>query len=367
MKYGMRASVMLLVALSACSTTQPVTPNNTSSTPRAQVSPAIAPPVVPPTPPAPERASNASSSLISTPTGTSVAGQPLHYFWPANLPVALQPRPITSLADATGFIFTTNVAGPYQVTLVGGTDVATTGQVTPQDIETGQSDLPKQYTVQNMFDCLRGQSVAALCPDTLRTVEVRGVQGQGVKVNEGGAYNIFWEEGGNVYVLLTSLPLEQALDIANNLEALDLVTWQARMQAFVTPTPTPSRPLVYFWPTNLPVTTPPLQVVPATATADTNGFTLKLESGGQPNAMILGGTAADVLAHRENGESVTIRGQPGMAFTTGAGYSVFWKEHGQGYALSTSFRLDEVQALAETLEPLDLATWQQYLASPPPD
>lgn len=297
-----------------------------------------------------------------------------------DLPADLQPRPTRSHADATGFMFNTNVAQGYAVTLVGGAAVANVNQLTPQDVKTGQFDLPNEYTIQNISDCLQGKTVPTLCPDTLRTVEVRSVQGQAVKVNEGGAYNIFWEEGGNVYVLLTSIPLEQALDIANNLEVLDLPTWQSRMQALVTPTPLPTGPLVYFWPTVLPVTNPPLHIVPqglhVTAQADTSGFVLPVESGAQWQALIAGGDEVKDFPDDEplnDGSSpkqagvdvITVRGQPGFAFTTGAGYKVWWKENGQPYSIGGGLGLDDVLALAEALEPVNLQTWQQRLEAQP--
>jgi hypothetical protein len=57
-----------------------------------------------------------------------------------------------------------------------------------------------------------------------------------------------------------------------------------------------------------------------------------------------------------------VRGVQATLFTTGAGYSVFWTERGNPYAVIGGLARDAALALAESLEPVDLATWRARLA-----
>ncbi len=63
------------------------------------------------------------------------------------------------------------------------------------------------------------------------------------------------------------------------------------------------------------------------------------------------------------GQAVRVRGQAGTAFTTGAGYAVYWTEDRQAYGIVSGLGLQSVLALAEGLEPLDLPTMQRRLAA----
>jgi hypothetical protein len=126
---------------------------------------------------------------------------------------------------------------------------------------------------------------------------------------------------------------------------------------------TPTRPLKYFWPTTIPRD---LVVQPEQSFAGETAFALELAepSGGQFRATITGGPGS-VAVNRppeQGSRAVTVRGQPGVAFTTGAGYAVYWTEDHQPYAIVSGLGLADVLTLAEGLEALDLATWRQRLA-----
>ncbi len=55
--------------------------------------------------------------------------------------------------------------------------------------------------------------------------------------------------------------------------------------------------------------------------------------------------------------AVSVRGRTGLALTTGAGYSVFWVEDGQPYAIVSTLGLQDVLQVAAGLKGLDLVTW----------
>lgn len=124
------------------------------------------------------------------------------------------------------------------------------------------------------------------------------------------------------------------------------------------------RSLRYFWPTALPQG---LAVQAGQSSGDERTFTLALAQpgGGQFSATITGGpdSRAAKLPPATRSRPVTVRGQRGMAFTTGAGYSVFWTEHGQPYAITGGLGLEDVLTLAQALESLDLTTWRHRLAT----
>ena len=127
---------------------------------------------------------------------------------------------------------------------------------------------------------------------------------------------------------------------------------------------TPSRPLKYFWPTRLP---PGLVIRPDRSFADETAFVVDLAepAGGQFWATITGGPGSGAVNRppAPGSQAVTVRGRPAIAFSTGAGFSVWWTEDGQPYAISSGLGLGSVLALAEGLEALDLVTMQRRLAA----
>lgn len=124
----------------------------------------------------------------------------------------------------------------------------------------------------------------------------------------------------------------------------------------------PAQSLKYFWPTKMPHG---LVAQPDQSSANDTAFALQLAEpdGGQFRATIVGGrdSRASDRAYGVGGKSVTVRGQQAMAYTTGAGYSVYWTEDGQPYAIISGLGLTEALALAEGLEPLDLSAWRQQV------
>lgn len=118
-------------------------------------------------------------------------------------------------------------------------------------------------------------------------------------------------------------------------------------------------PMKYFWPTFIPQG---MLVQPTGSFASETLYMLKLEQpgGGQFSVTISGGAAGE--APGRNGQAVTIRGQQGTAFTTGAGYTVIWTEQGQVYAVTGGLGLQDTLAIGNGLEVVDLAAWQRRLA-----
>ena len=57
---------------------------------------------------------------------------------------------------------------------------------------------------------------------------------------------------------------------------------------------------------------------------------------------------------------VSVRGQRGTLFRSGAGYAVLWAEDGQPYAVLGRTE-QEVLEIAEGLVAIDRATWQQRI------
>jgi hypothetical protein len=121
--------------------------------------------------------------------------------------------------------------------------------------------------------------------------------------------------------------------------------------------------LKYMWPTRTPRG---LVMQPGQSAATDTSFVLELAQpgDGQFRATIVGGREprARDRAYGVGGQPVTIHGEQAMAYTTGAGYSVYWAEDSQLYAVISSLALSDAVALAEGLEALDRSAWQQRLA-----
>ncbi len=121
---------------------------------------------------------------------------------------------------------------------------------------------------------------------------------------------------------------------------------------------------VYLWPTALPE---PLVIVPDASFADESGFELVLSdaTGGQLRARIQGGATVtfDFDDPPFGVEPVTIRGQTGYAFTTGAGWSLHWHEQGAPVSIVGGLPRDMAFALAESLTAVDQDTWQQRVGT----
>jgi len=137
---------------------------------------------------------------------------------------------------------------------------------------------------------------------------------------------------------------------------------QRRLIALITPTVTPSSTLIYYWPSEAPEG---FTIFLQDTSADDKGFALVLNSSDYfVSLRILGGLKAPLDESCDNRlRPSTVRGQQGyIDLGTGAGTSVSWRENGHPYfvgGLGVSHSV--AQAIAESLEPVDLTTWLSRL------
>lgn len=123
-----------------------------------------------------------------------------------------------------------------------------------------------------------------------------------------------------------------------------------------------ARRLKYFWPT---VTPQQMVVQRAESGATETAYNLQLtQPDGQFFATVTGGVGSEA-PQRAGGTSVIVRGVRGVAYTTGAGYSLFWTENGRPYAIRGGLPLPDAMRLAEGLEALDRQTWNERLTANP--
>jgi heat shock protein HslJ len=155
-------------------------------------------------------------------------------------------------------------------------------------------------------------------------------------------------------------PTTTALPTAATPEATATATPLPTPGASITPAPSSQ---TYLWPAALPE---PLAIVSGESYADPTGFVLTLTdaTGGQLYAQIGGGAHAQFTGDpRPGAQPVTIRGQAGYEFTTGAGWSLYWVEDGTPYSIISGIPREMAFAVADGLEPVDLTTWQQRLTT----
>jgi hypothetical protein len=169
---------------------------------------------------------------------------------------------------------------------------------------------------------------------------------------------VVWTENRHRYMITASLLERELLAFADDLEALDLRTFQARVQ----PPREPIGRLKYFWPRFSPMTV----WLGGGSHADENGFALHLAMphATEPDATISGGATA--VPPEGGGTDVTVRGHRGTLHTLGTRRALAWTEDGQFYMIYGSLRHSELVALAEDLEALDLATFRARLQQPEP-
>jgi hypothetical protein len=119
--------------------------------------------------------------------------------------------------------------------------------------------------------------------------------------------------------------------------------------------------LKYLWPTFTPQN---MRVQRAESGASATAYKLELaKPRSQFYATVTGGVGSEA-PQRAGGKQLTIRGGwRAVAYTTGAGYSVFWTENGHPYAIRGGLSLEDTVQLAEGLEPLDWQTWNQRLTT----
>jgi hypothetical protein len=115
----------------------------------------------------------------------------------------------------------------------------------------------------------------------------------------------------------------------------------------------------WYWPTVLPLE---LSVLPdgEGSYATNNMWVLQLAQphAANPDVTISGGVAGEAPGRKLR--DVTVRGQLGTLFQTRAGYAVLWIENGQPYVVLGRTE-QEVFSIAEGLEAIDRATWQQRI------
>jgi hypothetical protein len=294
-------------------------------------------------PPSPTSASSGNPTLTATPeitfpsTASSTAGildvSDLEYYWPLSLPQGLEIEPCALRANDTGFSFAAGTGG-VGLTIAGGSEVHWVPYLPP-------------------------------CNDEYQGITVRGQQGCAT-VDNSGRYvrpRVFWQKGETIYAALGSgLQLEEVLETVEHLEVIERDVFHQRIEPLVTPTATPSGPLVYYWPSGFPKG---LVVDAIESSADESGFVLGLISpGNEWSAVIKGGSKADLNEFcNDLYEPGVVHGQQGFISTgTGAGFGVAWRENGHPYVIGGSgMSLAEVQELADTLESVDLIEWRQRL------
>lgn len=125
--------------------------------------------------------------------------------------------------------------------------------------------------------------------------------------------------------------------------------------------------LTYLWPVKLPNG---FEIRPARSSADADGFSLDIGgTGGQPPAAsIVGGKSSPAGEPPTNAgqmAEIRIRNTMGTAYDHSTGYSIFWEEQGVPYAIIGDLTIEQGRAVAESLQPVDLATWLSNLASAP--
>jgi beta-lactamase class A len=125
-------------------------------------------------------------------------------------------------------------------------------------------------------------------------------------------------------------------------------------------TATPNPELGYVWPSRVP---DGLVVQQETSAADERSFTLELIDPADPQrTLTLRGGEGVTAPPAVGSKPITVRGQDGLAFTTGAGYLIYWQEQGQPYAIAGFFSADELTEIANTSALLHRQRWTDQLS-----
>ena len=111
----------------------------------------------------------------------------------------------------------------------------------------------------------------------------------------------------------------------------------------------------YLWPITLPTD---LAIDPQMSTFTETGFVLYLRDPANPQNDVTISSDPSFAATSERGDRVTVRGQSGRSFSTGAGGNVTWLEGEQWVRVSGGMKdAQELILLAESLQALDKADW----------
>jgi hypothetical protein len=333
--------LLLISAVAACNTgisrqSPIVLPTSTSDTTAQATQPTLAriaqsSPVATPTPIA-----TITPTCTAAPTPPPTNG-PVKYYWPPSLSPNFKIMPCSSTVDERGFHLEARSGGGAQwvsLTFSGGTGIHFGTYLPP-------------------------------CGANYRAVTIHGQPGCASVDNNTRSIRIFWQEDNTVYSIDSAgLSLEETLAIGEASQTLNHDAFQQDLAFYVTPTPNPSGPLVYYWPSEIPVG---FVISAEQSSVDDNGFVLalkSLENDGR-DGMIWGGSKARL----DEACDVTlkpgiVRGRSGyLGMGTGAGFGVAWRENGHPYVIGgIGMSSQDVQMIADTLEPVDQVTWQQRLA-----
>ena len=276
----------------------------------------------------------ATSAPSPTPTHTGDGDGEIKYYW---LPAQFHGAQIDacySQADETGFYLSVRSADAqsYSMAIGGGSGVH------------WRSYLPP-------------------CEGEYLAVTVRGYPGCAHEDSNRHTSRIFWQEGNIDYAVSSQrATLEDTLAAIETLEIVSLAVFQQHLVPLITPTSTPSGPLVYYWPTVFPKE---LIINPEKSVADETGFVLSLICPGSGwSATIWGGSES---SFNESCDRLyypgIVRGEPGYINDgTGAGFGVAWRKNGHSYVVGgPGMSYVEVQELTTGLEPVDLAEWRRRL------
>lgn len=319
-------TVILVAILAACSNATTISPQVSATSvsltpmPLSESTPTATPRTV-------------SLPTVPPPTSQTRDVPELEYYWPSLLPQDLGIDPCSLRVDDTGFNLTAGTGG-VSLRVAGGAEVHWVPYLPP-------------------------------CNNKYQDITVRGQRGC-VSVDNSGHYTrvrVFWQRGGTIYAALGSgLQLEDILETVEHLEVVGRDVFRQRIEPLITPTITPSGPLVYYWPSELPKE---LIIDARESSADETGFVLSLMSpGNEWSAVLRGGSKADLNEFCDDlYEPGIVRGQQGFInMGTGAGFGVAWRENENPYTIGgPGMYLAEVQELADTLEPVTLTEWIRRL------
>jgi hypothetical protein len=259
----------------------------------------------------------------------SVAANELIYYWP-ELPQGMVIDTTRSSADETGF---------------------TLALIDPSD-------------PQRTLDYYGGPGTPAMARPSAVGSEPIEINGQpGTRFSTGAGTSLHWDENGQPFRISGFFDRDEMLRIVDQAEALDLDQWLQRLAQNAEQSgaggATTQAELLYLWPSRLPEG---FAALPSQSTSDSASFSVEVAdiNTGQFSFTIVGGPNSQATQPpvSRNQAEVIVRGQPGFAYTTGAGYSIFWQENGQPYAIIGGLGLDAALEIAEGLELLDLDDWQ---------
>ena len=183
-----------------------------------------------------------------------------------------------------------------------------------------------------------------------KPVPVRGQQGRLHTL--GPRLSLSWTEGDQFYMIYSSLKEREIMDLANDLQTLDLPTFQARLRQAE-----PPARMQYFWPHPEEHELSVLPEPHGGSFANEAGFKLNLYRvhSSQPDVTISGGNPMQVPS--ETGRAISVRGQAATAYTTRRGTTLVWAQGSQLYKVDSDMSLPDLLDFTSRLQVLDLRTF----------